>query len=177
MKFNERVSACTKCTGCSPTLRLDKKVISRTSLGFAGTAQVLILGEAPGKTEYNMGIPFVGKSGNLLQLYIDDYLPDISWYITNTIKCWPVDNKDPSLEQKGNCLEYLQFQFAKLNPDFIVTLGKHAKISLGLLDLSSFTGEIISLYHPAYLLYNGSPDHLTQQYRDGFQKIRDYYGT
>lgn len=90
-------------------------------------ADVMIIGEAPGKNEDEQGLPFVGKAGK----YLDELLSlaglkreDV--YIANVLKCRPPSNRDPRAEEIQACAPYLREQTAKINPKVIVTLGNFA---------------------------------------------------
>ncbi len=180
MSFCDRVNDCQACTGLTPLLFTDKKVISRTT----GTApyDIFIIGEAPGAQEYSTGKPFVGKSGQLLQRHLDKY--SLSCYITNTIKCRPENNADPSVFQKDNCRHFLRDQIYNVNPKVIVTLGKHATSSVQhlfspvgdnnyLFEYGDVTRiiKVMTTYHPAYLLYNPNNTSLYDNYDAFFKSL------
>jgi len=124
----------------------------------------MLIGEAPGRNEDEQGLPFVGRSGQLL----DRLLTDIgrsreSVYITNVVKCRPPDNRDPSNIEVATCADYLDRQIELVNPRVIVTLGKFAmtrwfpgaKITAirgtPLLESGRW---IMPVFHPAYVLRN-----------------------
>jgi uracil-DNA glycosylase len=127
-------------------------------------AEILFIGEAPGATEDQQGLPFVGKSG----LYLDELLAKIRLnrnevFIANVVKCRPPDNRDPAPIEIEACNPYITEQIAVLDPLIIVTLGR---FGMGMF----FPNERISqihgkpkygerrayypLYHPAYALRN-----------------------
>ncbi len=125
-------------------------------------AQVLFVGEAPGKSEDAEGRPFVGMAGR----YLDRLLASIGWsrddvYITNIVKCRPPGNRDPRPEEVASCRPYLERQIDIIQPRLIVTLGRHA---LGWFlpgeRISSVHGELLDagglallpLYHPSAAL-------------------------
>ena len=125
---------------------------------------LMLIGEAPGRNEDEQGLPFVGRSGQLL----DRLLTDIgrsreSVYITNVVKCRPPDNRDPSNIEVATCADYLDRQIELVNPRVIVTLGKFAmtrwfpgaKITAirgtPLLESGRW---IVPVFHPAYVLRN-----------------------
>lgn len=133
-------------------------------------ADILLIGEAPGKNEDLKGEPFVGAAGKFLETMLGEIgmrREDI--YITNVVKYRPPDNRDPTPEEIDDCAEWLREQVALIDPAIIVTLGRHAlnrffpdaKIS----DVHgrAFRREIPGigtrvfyvLYHPAAALYNG----------------------
>jgi DNA polymerase len=153
---------------CACTLR---DTATQAVLGDGSVdAQILFIGEAPGKKEDEQGIPFIGSAGK----FLNDLLASISLsrkdiYITNIVKYRPPDNRDPSEQEILDCLEWLIEEIRIINPSLIVTLGRHAmnhflpdaKISevhgkAYFQDISRL-GEryILPLYHPAAALYNG----------------------
>lgn len=130
-------------------------------------AQVVFVGEGPGKNEDEQGIPFCGASGKLLdQLLASINLKREDVYITNIVKCRPPDNRDPLPDEKATCAPlYLEEQLKLIKPLLIVTLGRHAlshfipnlKISEVHGQPKRYQGQVyLSLYHPAVALYNGS---------------------
>ena len=126
-------------------------------------AEVLFVGEAPGASEDEQGLPFVGKAGQLL----DDMLSMIGLhrdrvYITNSIKCRPPQNRDPLNTEKEACAGYLQQQLKLMQPKIIVCLGRISAIEMIKPDfkITQEHGQFIekngvlmtALYHPAALL-------------------------
>lgn len=144
-------------------------------------AQIVFIGEAPGKNEDIQGKPFVGAAGKFLDEMlemIDMRREDI--YITNIVKYRPPDNRDPLPEEKQAFLPYLWEQIAAIGPKLIVTLGRHSmECFLPGLKISQIHGQpkrirvrssscqetrensdelvlvILPLFHPAAALYNG----------------------
>ena len=128
-------------------------------------AQLVFIGEAPGKNEDIKGEPFVGAAGKFLNemlATIDLKREDI--YITNIVKYRPPNNRDPFPEEKADFLPFLQKQLNIIEPKLIVTLGRHSMDSLlpGL-KISEVHGKpkrykgrvYLPLFHPAAALYNG----------------------
>lgn len=137
-------------------------------------ADVVFIGEAPGKREDLTGEPFVGASGR----FLDEMLANASMsrsdiYITNIVKYRPPENRDPTTDEKEAFLPFLYAQLAAINPKVIVTLGRHStNCFLPGLQISHIHGQpkrikvqthgteqswvILPLYHPAAALYNGS---------------------
>src|ERR1700729_1932027 len=90
-------------------------------------AEIVFIGEAPGKNEDLQGKPFVGASGKFLNEMlemIDLKREDI--YITNIVKYRPPNNRDPLPEEKKVFLPYLQSQLEVIKPKVVVTLGRHS---------------------------------------------------
>lgn len=141
-------------------------------------ADIVFIGEAPGKNEDIQGIPFVGAAGKFLNemlAMIDLKREDI--YITNIVKYRPPNNRDPLPEEKAAFLPFLHSQLDIINPKLIVTLGRHSMdVLLPGLKISQVHGEpkryqgkvYLPLFHPAAALYNGG---LRQTLIDDFAAI------
>ena len=133
-------------------------------------ADIMIIGEAPGKKEDEQGLPFVGAAGSFLnEMLAQAGMLRSDVYITNIVKYRPPDNRDPSKEEKLAFLPYLIEQLKIIHPKAIITLGRHSmecllpdkKISdvhgqQIPINIDGWHGQIIPLYHPAVALYNGS---------------------
>lgn len=140
-------------------------------------SKVVLIGEAPGKKEDETGEPFVGMAGKLLdELLATVNLSRHDVYITNIVKYRPPNNRDPSEREKAAFLPYLVKQLEVLQPQLVVTLGKHAascfdaKLVISKehgivrpLTIDSLASRPIlkdvlwlPLYHPAAALYNGA---------------------
>ncbi|HEX7419963.1 MAG TPA: uracil-DNA glycosylase [Thermoanaerobaculia bacterium] len=146
---------CTKC-------RLAK---TRTQVVW-GTgdpnADLMFIGEAPGRDEDLKGEPFVGRAGQLLTDIIKAMkLSREDVYIANVIKCRPPENRNPEPDELEMCRPYIRSQVELIKPRVIVTLGKFALQSLtGKASVSSARGQwtdyegirVMPTYHPAYLL-------------------------
>ena len=137
-------------------------------------ADIVVIGEAPGKKEDETGLPFVGASGRFLNEMLAAAgleRPDV--YITNIVKYRPPNNRDPSPAEKQAFWPYLARQLEIINPTVIVTLGRHSmEFFLPDARISEVHGHavhksvtyhdqvqrewlIVPLYHPAAALYNG----------------------
>ena len=133
-------------------------------------ADIVFIGEAPGKNEDEQGLPFVGAAGKFLNEMLaaaDMSREDI--YITNIVKYRPPGNRDPLPEEKKAFWPYLLQQIEIIQPHVVVTLGRHSmEYFLPGQLISKIHGEprrirlgdttliIVPLYHPAAALYNGS---------------------
>lgn len=130
-------------------------------------ARVMFVGEAPGKEEDLEGLPFVGPSGQLLNLMLAAIgLDRTSAYISNIIPWRPPGNRDPSTHETQICLPFIQRHIELVNPDVLVCLGKPSTGALlGITDgirrtrgkwMSYNTGtreiRAMPMFHPAYLL-------------------------
>jgi uracil-DNA glycosylase len=154
-------SACTRC-------RLHE---GRTQVVFGNgnpSADLMLVGEAPGFHEDQQGIPFVGQAGKLLDTLLAGIgLTRADVYVANTIKCRPPGNRDPLPDEKHACEPWLFKQIALIQPKLICTLGNHAtkqltgketgitrvhgqpqQVTYGALPVTIFP-----IYHPAAALY------------------------
>ena len=141
---------------------------SRTQTVFADgnpKSQIFLLGEAPGADEDRVGVPFVGKAGQLLNNILGACnLDRDDIYIANIIKCRPPGNRNPTPEEALNCRKYLDQQLSIVNPSYVVCLGAVAAQNLLSTNASitSLRGKwheyrgmkVLCTYHPAYLLRN-----------------------
>ena len=165
--------------------------VSATQLVMGGgnpDANIVFIGEAPGKNEDEQGLPFVGAAGKFLnEMLATIGLERDDVYITNIVKYRPPNNRDPSPSEKAAFLPYLLRQLEIINPKAVVTLGRHsmeyflpgAKISdmhgqavpkeVIYHDKTHHEWQIIPLYHPAAALYNGS---LRQTLLDDFKVVQ-----
>lgn len=155
----ELEAACAGCRAC----RLCE---TRNHVVFGDgcrTAEILFVGEGPGRQEDLQGLPFVGAAGKLL----DDMLSIIdldreSCYIANIVKCRPPKNRDPLPAEQEACIGFLRQQVRLLRPKILVCLGRIA--AKRLIDenfsITRDHGQFVqkgglwmtALYHPAALL-------------------------
>lgn len=152
-------------------------------------AEIVFIGEAPGKNEDEQGLPFVGAAGKFLnEMLAAAGLDRSDVYITNIVKYRPPNNRDPLPEEKQAFWPYLARQLEIIDPTAIVTLGRHSmeffipdgRISqihghavrkkVTYHDKKQHEWLIVPLYHPAAALYNGS---LRQTLIDDFMQIAD----
>ena len=145
-----------------------------TQLVFADgnpQARIMFVGEAPGRDEDIEGLPFVGRSGKLLDLMLKAIGLDRSKvYIANVIPWRPPGNRTPTPQETQTCLPFIQRQIELVNPDILVTLGNPSTQTLlqtkdGIMksrgrwvDYDTGTRKIraIASFHPAYLLRSPS---------------------
>jgi DNA polymerase len=133
-------------------------------------AEIVFIGEAPGKNEDAQGVPFVGAAGKFLaEMLAEIKLKREDIYITNIVKYRPPNNRDPLPEEKASCREWLLEELKIIAPKLIVFLGRHAMNNFfpaeqisqahGKLLIKTFAGMptkyFYALYHPAAALYNG----------------------
>ncbi|MCA9324976.1 uracil-DNA glycosylase, partial [Candidatus Saccharibacteria bacterium] len=101
-----------------------------TQLVFADgnpDADIVFIGEAPGKNEDEQGKPFVGAAGRFLNEMLESIgMKRQDIYITNIVKYRPPDNRDPWPDEKKAFLPYLQAQLEVIQPKIVATLGRHS---------------------------------------------------
>lgn len=111
------------CTQCSLSLTRNRPVMGRG----CHQANIMLIAEAPGEQEDQQGMPFVGRSGEILDSLLRDCgLGREEIYITNILKCHPPGNRDPREEEKQACFSYLKYETFLLKPRIIVCLGRVA---------------------------------------------------
>jgi uracil-DNA glycosylase family 4 len=112
---------------------------------------LLVVGEAPGADEDLAGVPFVGRSGQLLRSSLGALgLSNDQIRFTNAVRCRPPENRDPSADEQIACQQWLGWEIAQAQPRVILALGKIAANVLGM-----FYDEPATIYqawHPAYVL-------------------------
>lgn len=132
-------------------------------------AEIVFIGEAPGKNEDEQGLPFVGAAGKFLnEMLAQAGMERSDVYITNIVKYRPPNNRDPLPEEKKAFWPYLLKQLQIIKPKVVVTLGRHSmEYFLPDARISQIHGQakrikfgddklvIVPLYHPAAALYNG----------------------
>ena len=126
-------------------------------------ADIMLIGEGPGKQEDREGRPFVGRAGELLEeLFAAAGLSREEVFITSVVKCRPPNNRTPKKDEVHACNPYLQRQIKVIQPKVIGTLGNHAtETLLGKFGIRRLHGQkyefkeyiLIPLYHPAAGLY------------------------
>ena len=159
------VSACTRC----PDLIVSRSQIVN-GVGPA-TADLVIVGEAPGATEDERGEPFIGRSGQLLT----DALRDVgisrdSVRITNCVRCRPPDNRNPRKGERSNCFAWLAQELTAIDPELVLAVGKvpasqlldrdiavkQAAGSIEDVEFGDATYPVLVSPHPAAVLYDRS---------------------
>lgn len=169
------LDACPRC----------KLSASRTRIVFGQgnpNADLMFIGEAPGREEDEQGLPFVGAAGQLLTKIIEAMgTTREEVYIVNTVLCRPPNNRNPEPDEIAACRPFLQEQIRLVSPRAIITLGAFAAQSV--LDtgepISQLRGRwhvahgarVMPTFHPAFLLR--SPKHKREVWED-MQKVRDY---
>ncbi len=145
-------------------------------------AEIVFIGEAPGKNEDEQGLPFVGAAGKFLnEMLAAAGMERSDVYITNIVKYRPPNNRDPEPDEKKAFWPYLLKQLQIIRPKVVITLGRHSmEYFLPDMKISQIHGEpkriqfgddkvvIVPLYHPAAALYNGG---LRQTLIDDFVRV------
>jgi len=173
----EQASACTKCPQLAAT---------RHSVVFGSgnaDADLMFVGEAPGKNEDLQGRPFVGAAGKLLGELLEGIgLTREDVFVCNTIKCRPPQNRDPLPQELDNCQDYLFGQLDLIEPKVVCTLGNFATKLLrgdptgitrlrGREEVRTIGPRTVRLYpilHPAAALYTRS---LLDTLREDFARL------
>jgi DNA polymerase len=144
-------------------------------------AKILIIGEAPGQEEDLAGIPFIGRSGELLMNAFKSIKleREKNFFITNNIFWRPPGNRKPTQEEMDSCKPYLIKMIKIIQPEVVICVGSVATQNvLGSQDTISnlrakifneakplnFNGKIFAIYHPSYLLRNPSKKY--EMYKD-----------
>ena len=162
---------------------INKIVVSRGN----PFAKLMIIGEAPGAKEEEIGEPFVGRSGKLLDKLLQNAWIDINQdvYFCNVIKCRPPQNRRPTKIEIQENLPWLYQQIKLINPSVIVLVGATALEAILKIKsrISFFRGKwidwegrlVMPVFHPSYLLRNpsiqeGTPMSFT---KSDFSKIKE----
>jgi DNA polymerase len=176
--FHE-ASACTRCPQLAAT---------RTTVVFGSgnsDADLMFVGEAPGRSEDEQGLPFVGQAGRLLSELLGEIgLERSDVFVANVLKCRPPGNRDPLPQEIANCQDYLFRQLELIQPRVVCTLGNFStKLLRG--DPTGITRlhgraevrtigpravRLYPLYHPAAALYTRS---LLDTLKADFARIPD----
>jgi len=156
LKLKEEVEHCCKC----PQLVYSRRLYpyGKPTFGYGNlNSPIVFIGEAPGKNGCGTtGIPFTrDKSGrfynrclNLLNLKLEDI------YTTNIVKCCPLNNRKPTIEEVKNCYPFLYREIQIIKPALIVALGRTAEWAIKNLKPKIKIPHRF-LYHPAYILRIG----------------------
>lgn len=174
-ELEQQCRSCTKCPLCE----------GRTNVVFGmgkKDAEIMLIGEGPGENEDLQGLPFVGRSGQLLDKFLAavDLDRHQNVYIANMVKCRPPKNRDPKPEEQDECINWLRAQFKIIRPKIVVCVGRIAAQRLIDRDfrVTRQHGEFIDkngtlfmgTYHPAAILRN--PNNKEAAFAD-WLKVRD----
>ena len=155
----DEIRACTRCEELAAT-RNQVVVGSGPS-----DARLVVVGEAPGAQEDETGMPFVGRSGQLLDaLLAEAGMPRDQVAVLNTVKCRPPGNRVPSRDETSNCRPWTSRQLGELAPRLVVPVGLSATSwFLGKTTLGAVRGrvhevdgrQVLPTFHPAAALRGG----------------------
>ncbi len=170
-ELNNQILKCERCALCQTR----KNAVPGEG---SSKAEIMFIGEGPGKNEDEQGRPFVGAAGKLLDKLIALIgLTREDIYIANVVKCRPPGNRDPLPEEVDSCRKWLDKQVEIINPKIIVLLGRHSmdrflpnqKISLDHGKPKRLKGQVyFPIYHPAAALYRNG---LLEDLEKDFKKI------
>ncbi len=184
-QLNDLKLQCINCNNCELGKTRKNIVFSDGS----SNAKILLIGEAPGADEDESGIPFVGRAGKLLSKIIEEsgLSRKDDFYICNTVKCRPPENRVPTDEEKKECEKFLLSQIDIIKPKVVILCGAtSAKSFLGSkIKISQIRGQWFKIlnnidatviFHPSFLLRNhseleGSPRWLT---KNDLRKVKDF---
>ena len=169
--LKEEIIDCKKCDLCKTR---------KNSVPGKGSknAQIIFVGEAPGRTEDINGEPFVGSAGKKLTDALENAgITREMVYITNIVKCRPPKNRQPTENERKECEAYLKNEFALIKPNIICLLGNTAyKTILGGSEISKNHGKLVKkddltyfiTFHPAAVIYNQK---LVKDFENDIKKI------
>lgn len=177
--YQELLDMSVGCQGCRLRSTCRQVVFGDGSLN----ADIMFIGEGPGKDEDEQGIPFVGRAGKLLDKIMEAVqFKRAEIFITNVVKCRPPGNRLPNPDEVKECRKYLEAQIRLINPKIVICLG--AMASQTVIDpkarISQIRGRwfvrngimIMATYHPAALLRN---EKYKRPVWEDFKLIRDEY--
>lgn len=165
-EIHQMIINCTKC----PLYKTRRNAVPGEG---SCDAKLMFVGEAPGSREDELGRPFVGQAGKLLDTLLEMIsIKRSEVFITNVVKCRPPGNRDPIEEEIATCSPYLIEQIKIIQPKIIVALGRHAarflftKAGLRWGNMKAMHGKVydgviegvkvklMATYHPAAALYS-----------------------
>ena len=193
--IEQRVQLCTDCNLCEIRDALDKDGNTGLAVPGAGPydADIVIIGEAPGRMEHLRGKPFANTASNgagtiLNRMLVNAGISRSDVYVTNMIKCWPGEgNPDPLPEQLDACAHWLDEQLDIIRPKGIITLGKFSTSKyMEFKTMGSVQGHVrigqwpdgaryhvMPVYHPAYLARNKEEEERSTECLRLFKEIVD----
>jgi uracil-DNA glycosylase family 4 len=173
----EQAQGCVRCAELAAT--------RKTVVFGAGNADadLMFVGEAPGASEDQQGLPFVGQAGKLLEKLLGEIdLARADVFVANVLKCRPPGNRDPQPAEIENCREYLYSQVELIEPRVICTLGNFSTKLLRedptgitrlhgrpeVLTIGRRAVRLYPIFHPAAALYT---PRMLQTLREDFQRL------
>ncbi len=194
MPYTQFVETCQSCTKCALHSGRTNVVVGHGPV----PCNLMIIGEAPGEQEDLQGLPFIGKSGQMLTKILESVgiNRETDAYIANTVKCRPPQNRTPLAAEMDACKPYLIRQIQLVQPKVMILLGSPALKTIleEMTAISQVRGKwyqasvnymeaplyIIPMFHPSYLLRNhskekGSPKWLTWQDAQEVKQALEFY--
>ena len=175
-KIAKNVKECEKCELCETRI---KAVPGKGNFD----ADVIFVGEAPGRNEDIHGEPFVGAAGKRLDMILEDTgIKREDVYITNIVKCRPPKNRVPSKQEEEACNEFIKQEIEIINPKIICVMGNTAYGTLlGGKEITKNHGKIVEkngrkffvTFHPAATIYNQK---LVDELKNDFMKLAEFLG-
>jgi uracil-DNA glycosylase len=174
------LSQARSCTRCPELAATRKSVVF--GAGNAD-ADLMFVGEAPGASEDEQGLPFVGRAGKLLSQLLEEIgLDRTETFVCNVLKCRPPGNRDPQPIEIENCRSYLLGQVELIEPTVICSLGNFSTKLLRadptgitrlhgrpeLIEIGSRSVRLYPIYHPAAALYT---PRMLETLREDFARI------
>ncbi len=171
--LEEQIQACQECG------LYNGRSLAVFGAGVSPQPDWMIIGEAPGTSDDRSGQPFDGKAGLLLQAMLASVIPQASVYMAHLVKCRPLGNRPPTVEEMAACRAFLDAQIRLVQPRRLLAVGQLAAAALSgrQEDLETLRGQSLSYtdalgrelplrvtYHPASLLLR--PQHKANAWRD-----------
>jgi uracil-DNA glycosylase len=185
-ELNQEILTCTLC-------RLSEARLHAVPGEGPVPSRILLVGEAPGKREDELGRPFVGRAGSILEeLLSSSGLSRDEVYITSINKCRPPGNRDPKDDEIAACHPYLERQIDLLKPQVIVPMGRFAAREIcrtfGLAEgkIGDIHGKVLHararygtvivlpVYHPAVITHNPN---LRPELTSDFERLKESLDT
>ena len=143
------------CTLCPSLCESRSRIVWGS--GDPETAWLFVIAEAPGETEDQVGIPLIGRSGDLIRktLGMAGLSLDRDVYFTNAVRCRPTKNRNPTKEEISNCQKWLFSEYSMVAPTSVLVLGKiadEAFTSMATTYNVEMPVQTRQVYHPAYIL-------------------------
>lgn len=167
------------CKNC--TLNQNQIVTFDSNDKTLSNIHVMFIAEAPGETETQQGVPLIGKAGQLLRKYINNYLGDLNFFMTNVCLCRPEDNRTPTEFEMKCCSINLDEVINAVKPKLIISLGSTSMSRLGINDgVMKARGihkykhyNVFSTMHPSGVIRGGK----YFIYDEDFKQISDICNT
>ena len=178
-EVNRSILSCKKCD----LYFSRKKAVCGTGSNDPFT---MIIGEAPGSREDELGVPFIGRSGNLLRGVLEKCEMDLAEiYISNSVRCRPKIGKSPKVSEIKKCSGYLRTEISLLKPKLIIPMGNSSIRALGFIfgtdfgPVSDLEGTILMRegifiapqFHPAAILRNPKR---YEKFKDNFMLLSTF---